>query len=264
MQLRAAAAEFPAVGSVLDASALVTSLGDVRAAEEAAVTSGEEYLGARTHSPETKPTWRARRATRHAHPVHCGRDKAGNEPDAIADELGSRDRRDDEAARETLIADLLARRAHACASRLAASVACRRNDRASRAFDLRRTAAWERDSFGASSADGNASLWRGAAGEVPIAMTAGSPCRLRCTARPKATVPVIPQSAIIRWHGSAWVYENAGNHFIRRESSPRVAVRRALGGAAGTRKDARIVSVGARALLAAELSAASANDDSGG
>ena len=70
-----------------------------------------------------------------------------------------------------------------------------------------------------------------------------------------------PASAVIRWRGGEWFYEETeANHFVRRELPPAAHFdgRALIGGDAKT--PPKVVTVGARALLAAEMGAS----DSGG
>jgi hypothetical protein len=92
---------------------------------------------------------------------------------------------------------------------------------------------------------------------VPASLIPGEPLQATLTeATPSVRGPSVPASAIVRWHGAEWVYEEKpANTFVRTpvRRGARVAGRALLEG--NVSADAQIVVVGARALLAAELSA---------
>ena len=74
--------------------------------------------------------------------------------------------------------------------------------------------------------------------------------------------PTVPTASIIRWHGAEWVYEEAEpNHFVRRavRLGPRANGRALLEGEIAS--GAKVVTVGARALLAAELTPTSGSEE---
>jgi hypothetical protein len=91
---------------------------------------------------------------------------------------------------------------------------------------------------------------------VPVALPAGQALRAALAeAQPGVRGPSAPASAIVRWRGSEWVYvEKPANTFVRHVVRRGARVeRRAL--LDDISSDARIVVVGARALLGVELSA---------
>ena len=107
---------------------------------------------------------------------------------------------------------------------------------------------------------GGASLLR-----VPAALSVGRPLTISLISSGEATsARSVPASALIRWHGAEWIYEEtSANRFARREvrSGPRSEGRAVL--AVGETTKGKVVTVGARALLAAELSASDAGQSAG-
>src|SRR5262249_8411875 len=73
--------------------------------------------------------------------------------------------------------------------------------------------------------------------------------------------PTVPSTAIVRWRGEEWIYvESAQNHFVRRavRAGTRIAGRALVEGEVAANQS--VVTVGARALLAAELGASEPHD----
>jgi hypothetical protein len=97
---------------------------------------------------------------------------------------------------------------------------------------------------------------------VPTSLSAGTPLQARLVeAQPGVRGPSVPASAIVRWHGTEWVYEEKpANNFVRHavRRGARAEGRAVLEG--DIPGDAQIVVVGARALLGAELNASEGQD----
>jgi hypothetical protein len=250
--------QWSASAQVLDATSLITTLGELQAAEAAAAASkSEAERSARLYREETNVARKAldtAQAQAMADAAKLSATRAqlvGSWGYGVAALSG--------AARSALVADLLA--GHACLARVdlvqSLPVTLAQPQVEVRSLDGgQHVAAQWLGSLpqGTSSTLGGSGLLR-----VPAALAPGSLLDVTLSERSGSIKGVsVPASAVIRWHGGEWVYEEtSANHFARRavKSGVRVGGRALL-----AEKDsaaAKIVTVGARALLAAELGASS-------
>jgi hypothetical protein len=98
---------------------------------------------------------------------------------------------------------------------------------------------------------------------VPAALSVGQLLEVRLTEK-RASVHgmSVPAAAVIRYRGAEWVYEEGPeNHFTRSEvrAGARVQGRALLAG--DIKSPPKVVTVGARSLLGAELGASEPGED---
>jgi hypothetical protein len=247
-----------AAAQVLDATSLITTLGELQAAEmTAAASKAEAERSARLYREETNVARKvldAAQAQAMTDAVKVSTARAqllGTWGYGIA-ALSS-------AARSELVADVLAGRA--CLARvdlvqsLPATLTEPQVEVSSFEGGKHIAAQWlGRLPQGASSTVAGSGLLR-----VQARLAAGSLLDA-VLIEPMSSIRglSVPGNAVVRWHGGEWVYEEtSANHFVRRpvKSGVRVNGRALLAGK--SEAVGKVVTVGARALLAAELVASS-------
>ncbi len=264
---------WPASAQVLDISPLVTSLGDLHSAETAAAASrAEAERSERLYKDDTNIARKALDAAR---------------AQAVADETRVRAARAQlggawgrsivtmsPAARTKLVDDLLEGRASLV--RADQTVAMPRDlpAPAVHVSSLNGAEEWPAEWLGVLPQTTNATLAGASLLRVAVSLPVGQLLRATLAEKQASLKGLsVPPSAIIRWHGSQWMYEEVSpNHFERREvrSGARVAARVLITSfdeaptkeAAGTAPHVapKVVIVGARALLGAELGASAPED----
>ena len=250
--------QWSASAQVLDATPLIATLGELQAAQTAAVASkAEAERSERLYRDEANVARKAldaaqAQAVTDAVRLSTARAQLlGTWGPAIAALSGN--------ARSSLVADLLAGRI--CLARIdliqslpvalaEPQVEVRSLDRGSRL-----TARW----LGRLPQATNTTLAGAGLLRVATPLPAGSLLEA-VLSEPGATIKgtSVPASAVIRFHGREWVYEETpANHFVLREvrSGVRVGGRALLVDTLGP--EAKVVTVGPRALLAADLGASS-------
>jgi hypothetical protein len=257
--------QWSATAQVLDATPLVTSLGEIEAADVAAQASKSEaernerlYREQTNVARKTLEAARTQAATDSARLSTARAQLVGSWGQGIAALSAT--------ARAALVGDLVAGRISLARVDLVQSLPVSLNEPQVEVRGLdggnSLAARWlGRLPQGSSATLGGSGLLRVAA---PLA--AGSLLEA-VLSEPTASIKgvSVPASAVIRWRGGEWVYEEtAANHFVRREvkSGLRVGTRRLL--AAPGKTDLKIVTVGARALLGAELGAADSGESEQG
>jgi hypothetical protein len=251
-----------AAATVLDAAPLVASLADLHAAESAADASREEFRRAeQLYQNDANVARKARDAARTQSITDEGRVTTARSQ--LLSAWGQTIVAMNPAARERLIGDLLAGRA--VLVRAEPMQPLPQDARLSRAdvSSLNGPARWTATVLGPLPQSSAPAFAGAILLSVPTSLAAGQPLQASL-AEAQATVhgPSVPASAIVRWHGAEWVYEEKpANTFVRRavRRGTRVEGRALLQG--DVPADTKIVVVGARALLGAELSASEPQED---
>jgi membrane fusion protein, multidrug efflux system len=256
VQMLNAARQWSAAATVLDAGPLVAVLAELRAAESAAEASREEFRRAdQLYENDRNVARKTRDAARTQSITDDGR--VTTVRSQLLSTWGASIAAMNAPARERLVGDLLAGRATLV--------------RAEPVQPLPRGARFARVELSALSdatrwtatvvgplPQGSAPAFAGAILlRVPASLLAGQPLQARLIeAQPSVSGPSVPAAAIVRWRGTEWVYEEKpANNFVRHalRRSARVEGRAVLEGSIPN--DARIVVVGARALLGVEIGA---------
>jgi hypothetical protein len=250
-----------AAGLVVDSAPLIAALGDLYAAESAALASGAEAeRSERLYRDETNIARKALDVARAQAIADANRVKT-----VKAQALGTWGRAIgtmSPAARTQLVEDLLAGRASLIRAEQLLPLPADASVSTARVSSLDGREEWTAEWLGALPQATNATLGGASLLRVAAALPTGQLLQVvLLDERPSIRGIALPAAAIIRWHGLEWLYEEtAPNHFARREvrDAVRVAGRSLLTGAAP--RPANVVIVGARALLAAEQSAAASQD----
>jgi hypothetical protein len=256
VQMLNVARQWPAAATVLDAGPLVAALAELRAAESAAQASREEFSRAeRLYRNDTNVARKTRDAARTQSITDEGR--VATVRSQILSAWGPLILGMSASAREQLVDDLLAGRKTLVRAEPMRPLPDGTQFGGVEISSLNSAARWTAAVLGPLP-QASAPAFAGALLlSVPASLSAGQPLQARLAeAKPSARGPSVPVGAIVRWHGAEWVYEEKpANHFVRRPvgRGARVAGRAVLEGDVAA--DARVVVVGARALLGAELSA---------
>jgi hypothetical protein len=256
VQMLNVARQWSAAATVLDAGPLVGALADLRAAESAAEASREEFRRAeQLYQNDKNVSRKTLDAARTQSITDDGR--VATARSQVLSTWGRPILAMSASTRERLVSDLFAGRATLVRAEplqpLPQAIRFGRVEISS----LNGPARWTASVLGPLP-QGSAPAFAGALLlSVPAALSAGQPLQARLVeAAADVRGPSVPAAAIVRWHGTEWVYEEKpANHFVRRavKRGARVEGRAVLEG--DVPGDARIVVVGARALLGAELSA---------
>ncbi|HEU4626969.1 MAG TPA: hypothetical protein VFS52_19570 [Steroidobacteraceae bacterium] len=251
-----------ASAQVLDPTPLITTLGELHAAETAAAASqAEAERSARLYREETNVARKALDAAQAQAITDAAKVSATRAQ--LMGTWGYGVAALSKAARSALVADLLAGRA--CLARvdltqsLPATLTEPKVEVRSLGGGKQIAAEWLGQlPQGASSTLAGSGLLR-----VSAPMTAGALLET-VVSDPNSSIKglSVPGTAVVRWHGGEWVYEETSpNHFARRavRSGLRVEGRALL--AAERSGAGQVVTVGARALLAAELGASSPEEE---
>jgi hypothetical protein len=256
VQMLNAARQWSAAATVLDAGPLVAALTDLRAAEATAEASREEFKRADQLYQNDR---NVARKTRDAAGTQSITDegRVATVRSQLLSAWGPSLLAMNAPARERMVNDLLNARATLVRAEpvqpLPQGVKFGRIELAA----LSGSARWVATALGPLP-QASAPAFAGALLlSVPASLSAGMPLQARLIeAQPSVTGPSVPASAIVRWRGTEWVYqEKPANTFVRHavRRGARVEQRAVLEG--DVPKDAQIVVVGARALLGVELSA---------
>jgi hypothetical protein len=250
--------QWSASAQVLDATSLITTLGELQAAETtAAASKAEAERSARLYREEINIARKALDAAQAQAMTDAV--KVSTARAQLVGSWGYGIAALSTAARSELVGDLLAGRA--CLARidlvqaLPAALTAPRIEVSSLDGGQHVAAQWlGRLPQGASSTVAGSGLLRVAA---PLA--AGSLLdAVLSEPNSSGKSMSVPGNAVVRWHGGEWIYEEtSANHFVRRavKSGVRMGGRALLAGKEGA--VGKVVTVGARALLAAELGASS-------
>jgi hypothetical protein len=251
-----------ASAQVLDVTPLITTLSELQAAETAAGASrAEAERSERLYKEDTNIARKALDAAR---------------AQAMTDETRARTARAQlfgtwgrmvgglaPAARNALIDDLLAGRASLVrADMMELLPAAPSAAPTVRVASLDGRSEWPAQWLGALPQTTNTTFGGAVLLRVATDLPMGQPLQVALS-DPRATRKGLgaPSTAVIRWRGDEWVYEEtAANHFVRQQVAPGAHIdgRALLAGDAKTTP--KIVTVGARALLAAELGASDSAD----
>jgi hypothetical protein len=250
------ARQWPAAATVVDAAPLIASLSDLRAAESAAEASREESRRAeQLYRNDANVARKARDAARTQAITDEGRVTTARSQ--LLSAWGQTIVGMNPSARERLVDELLAGRA--ALVRVEPMQPLPQDARINRAdvASLNGPARWMGTVLGPLPQSSAPAFAGAMLLSVPATLSAGQPLHATLL-ESQATVhgPSVPTSAIVRWHGTEWVYEEKpANTFVRRavRRGARVEGRALLEG--DVPADAKIVVVGGRALLSAELSA---------
>ncbi len=256
---------WPGVASVLDISGLVTTLNEIQAAEAAAAASRDEarrtgdlYRNDKNVSRKALDAALAQSIADEGRLATARGQLLGTWGTAIASMPSP--------ARQRLVDDLLAGRSALARAEVLLPIPSSAKISQAALTDLNGQGSWPATPLGrlpqsAGSAASAAILLR-----VEAALPVGQLLQAALTeSQSQVRGPTVPIAAIIRWHGTEWVYEETEpNHYVRRgvRSAARLSGRALLEGdiAAG----AKVVTVGARALLAAEMTPKSEAGQGGG
>jgi hypothetical protein len=258
------ARSWAASAQVLDISTLVTSLGELRAAEQAAIASRDEadrserlYQNDRNVARKVVDAARLQRITDEGRVRTARAQLVASWGTGISALPAS--------ARERLVDDLLEGRAVLVRAEQIMPLPAGTSVKRARVSTLNGTQSWDAERLGpfpqaTAPTMGGASLLR-----VPTALPVGALLRAALLDdRAASDRSTVPPSALIRWRGAEWVYEERSeNHFARREVHAGAEVAGHVAIDAGDGALQNVVSVGARALLAAELGAAEPAADAG-
>ncbi len=250
-----------ASGLVVDSAPLITALGELHAAESAALASrAEAERSERLYRDETNIARKALDAARAQAIADANRVKT-----ARAQLLGAWGRAIgtmSEAARTQLVEDLLAGRVSLVRAEQLLPLPADASVSGGRVSTLDGRQEWSADWLGALPQTTNATLAGASLLRVAASLPVGQLLQATLLEKRLSIQGIsVPGAAIVRWHGAEWVYEETSpNHFTRREvrDGVRVAGRSLLSGDA--KGLINVVVVGARALLAAEQGAAASED----
>ncbi len=265
VQMLEASRQWPAAATVLDAAPLVATLADLHAAESSAEASRDEFRRAeQLYQNDANVARKTRDAARTQSITDEGR--VATVRSQLLSTWGQSILAMNAAARQRLVDELLAGRATLVRAEPVQTIPP--GTRFSRAdlASLSDPARWAATVLGPLP-QATAPAFAGAILlSVPVALSAGQALQARLVeAQPGVRGPSVPATAIVRWHGAEWVYEEKpANNFVRHavRRGARVAARAVLEG--DIANDAQIVVVGARALLGAELSASEPEDAESG
>lgn len=256
VQMLDVARQWPAAATVLDAGPLVAVLADLRAAESAAEASREEFRRAeQLYRNDTNIARKTRDAARTQSIADEGR--VATVRSQILSAWGQPILAMNASARERLVSDVLA--GHATLVRAEPLRPLPQAARLGRVeiSSLSGAGRWTASVVGRLPQPSAPAFAGAFLLSVPAPLASGQPLQARLVeATPGVRGPSVPAAAIVRWHGAEWVYqEKPANHFVRIAvgRGPRVESRAVLEG--DVPADARIVVIGARALLGVELSA---------
>jgi len=261
VQMLNVARQWSAAATVLDAGPLVAALADLRAAESAAETSREEFQRAeKLYQNDTNVARKTRDAARTQSITDEGR--VATVRSQLLSAWGPSILAMSSLARERLVGDLLGGRATLVRAEPVQPLPQDARFGRVELSSLNGPARWSAAVLGPLP-QASAPAFAGALLlSAPVALSAGQPLQARLVeAQPSVRGPSVPTAAIVRWHGAEWVYqENPVNNFVRHavRRGARVEGRAVLEGEVPN--DARIVVVGARALLGVELSASEPAD----
>ena len=256
VQMLNVARQWSAAATVLDAGPLVAALTDLRAAEATAEASREEFKRAdQLYRNDTNVARKTRDAARTQSITDEGR--VATVRSQLLSAWGLSILAMNASARERLVNDLMTGRATLVRAEPVQALPQAVKFGRIELTALSGPARWTGTVLGPLP-QASAPAFAGAILlSVPAPLSAGQPLQARLVeAHPSVTGPSVPSSAIVRWHGTEWVYqEKPANNFVRLavRRGARVEGRAVLEG--DLPKDARSVVVGARALLGVELSA---------
>jgi hypothetical protein len=261
VQMLEAARQWPAAATVLDAAPLVATLADLRAAESAAEASRDElrrteqlYRNDTNVARKTRDAARTQSITDEGRLTTVRSQLLSSWGPALAAMSAS--------ARERWVADLLAGRMTLVRAEPVQLIPPQARFSRAELSSLSGQGRWTATVLGTLPQTSTPAFAGAMLLSVPAALSAGTPLQARLVeAQPGARGPSVPTSAIVRWHGAEWVYEEKpANTFVRHavRRGARVEGRAVLEGDIAS--DARIVVVGARALLGVELSASEPQD----
>ena len=255
---------WPASAQVLDVSPLVTALGDVHAAETAALASrAEAERSERLYKDDTNIARKALDAARAQAIADAGRVQAARAQ--LTSTWGRAIGVLSPAARTKLVDDLLDGRASLVRADQTQPMPRDMPAPAAQVSNLEGTQEWPAEWLGSLPQTTNTTLAGASLLRVGASLQTGQVLRATLTEKqPSLKGLSVPPAAIVRWHGSEWVYEEtSANHFERREvrAGTRVAGRVLIASTGASPPN--VVIVGARALLGAELGASESQDAAG-
>ncbi|MEP7245768.1 MAG: hypothetical protein ABI885_19130 [Gammaproteobacteria bacterium] len=264
IQVTAVAQAWPASAQVLDVAPLIAIVSDLRSAETAAVASrGEAERMDRLYRDDKNVARKALDAAQ----TQAAMDQA-KVTTTKAQLLATWGRGISSLSREArahLVSDLLEGRASLV--RAEQFYPLPRDSQISQATlsELNGKGSWPAQWLGPLSQPAGATLAGASLLRVAVALSPGEPLMASLVdSRKPASGPSVPASAIIRYHGAEWAYEEtSANHFERRavRSGMRSGGRALLEGDVAPNRS--VVTVGARMLLAAELGASEPQDAAG-
>ena len=253
---------WPASAQVLDSAPLVTALGELRSAETAAAASRAE--AARSEQLYREETNIARKTLDAARAQAIADEARLNT--ARATLLGTWGRAIalmPAAQRAKLIDDLLNSRASLVRAEQLLPLPADASVGTVHVATLDSRGEWNAEWLGTLPQTTNPTLAGTSLLKVPAGLPVGQLLEVTLTEK-RASVhgTSVPASAVVRYRGGEWVYEERPqNHFVRREvrAGARVQGRALLAGDSKTPPN--VVTVGARSLLGAELGAAEPHDE---
>jgi hypothetical protein len=253
---------WPASAQVLDSAPLITALGELRSAETAAAASrAEAERSEQLYRDETniaRKALDAARAQAIADEARLNTARAGllgTWGRAIATMPG--------AQRAKLVADLLSGRASLVRAEQLQPLPPDASIGAARVVTLDSHGEWNAEWLGTLPQTTNPTLAGSSLLRVPAALSVGQLLEVTLSEKRASLHGMsVPAAAVVRYRGAEWVYEEGPqNHFTRNEvrAGTRVQGRALL--ASDSKSPPKVVTVGARSLLGAELGASEPGAD---
>lgn len=256
VQVLNVARQWSAAATVLDAGPLVAALSDLRAAESAAEASRDEFRRAeQLYQNDKNVARKTRDAARTQSITEEGR--VATVRSQLLSAWGQPILAMSGEVRGRLVSDLLSGRATLIRAEPMQPLPPEARFGRVEVSSLNGPARWTASILGPLPQSSAPAFAGAVLLSVPAALSAGQALRAQLVeAAPSVRGPSVPAAAIVRWRGSEWVYEEKpANNFVRHavRRGARAEGRALLEG--NVPADARIVVIGARALLGAELSA---------
>lgn len=246
---------WPAAAAVVDVSTLIASLSDLQAAESAAAASAEEAQRTEKLYHEDKNVSRKTLDTARTQAI-ADQGKVTTTRGQLLSAWGRSIAALSAAAHRQLVTDLLAGHVSLVRAEPLTPVPADAPIAEAQLKGLN-GGNWSATMLGPLPQAAGATSTQAFLLRVGAAFPAGQPLQATLMeGKPTLRGPTVPAAAIVRWHGQEWVYEEtAKNHFVRHavRAGPRIQGRALLEGELAA--DRPVVTVGARALLAAELGA---------
>lgn len=260
-----AARTWPAAASVIDVSGLVTAINELQTAEAAASASRDEARrSSDLYRNDTNVSRKALDAAQSQSIADEGRVTTARAQLLAA--WGSPLASMSAPARRQLVDDLLAGRAVLVRAEVLLPMPSGAQITQARLTEINGEENWPATVLGRLPQGAGAMFSAAVLLRVNASLPTGQLLQATLTESQSRTKgPSVPLASIVRWHGAEWVYEESEpNHFVRRavRSTARAEGRALLEGEISP--NAKVVTVGARALLGAELTPPSPADEAGG
>jgi hypothetical protein len=253
---------WPASAQVLDSTPLVTALGELRSAETAAAGSrAEADRSEQLYREETniaRKTLDAARTQAIADQARLNTARA-----ALLGTWGRTIATMPAPQRAKLIDDLLSGHASLIRAQQLQPLPPDASIATAHVTTLNSNGEWNADWLGTLPQTTNLTLAGSSLLRVPAALPVGQLLQVTLTEKRASLHGMsVPATAVVRYRGAEWVYEEGpANHFVRSEVRPGTRVQGRALLARETKTPPKVVTVGARSLLGAELGAAEPADE---